>query len=68
MQGERPLVLLWGAKGSSSIEPLPTSPAAKRAAAAGGRVLDRALTVLPDDRAKQVRGRIRRIARRVAAR
>jgi hypothetical protein len=67
VQGDRPLVLLWGAKDKPTVEPDNRAvPSAKRrAAAAGGRALDRVLSVLPDDRAKQVRERARSAARKV---
>ena len=72
VQGDRPLVLLWGAAGRPSVVPKASgSPAKasvarrKQAAAAGGRVLERALSVLPEPQAKALRGRARTVARRV---
>ena len=66
VQGERPLVLLWGAKGTDSLVPSARKHSSKRrAAASAGRVLDRALNVLPEDKAVQLRARARSTARKV---
>jgi hypothetical protein len=66
VQGRRPVVLLWGAKGNASATPKPQRrDAVARVASVGGRALDRALTVLPDERARQVRGQARKAARRL---
>jgi hypothetical protein len=60
-------VLLWGAKDRPTVQPSDRAvPSAKRrVAAAGGRALDRVLSVLPDDRARQVRKAARSAARKV---
>ena len=68
VQGDRPLVLLWGAKDKATLLPTARRGATsskRRAAAAAGRALDRALSVLPDDQAKKVRAGARTTARRV---
>ena len=65
VQGERPLVLLWGATSRPSLIPSRRSIRTKRAVAAGGKVLDKALTVLPEDKAKKVRAQVRSTARKV---
>lgn len=65
VQGERPLVLLWGAQGNSSLIPLGRPDGRRQAAAVAGRGLDRALSVLPDEQAKKIRARARTVARRV---
>lgn len=80
VQGDRPLVLLWGARSARSLVPparpaAPAAPAApagpstptgtQRLAHAGGRALDRALSVLPENRAAMLRSRARTVARRV---
>jgi hypothetical protein len=66
VQGARPLVLLWGAKAGKTQEPAgrPNDPKI-RAARAGARVLDRALTPLPADKAKQIRRQARQLARKI---
>jgi hypothetical protein len=66
VQGQRPLVLLWGANAGASA--VPTSRASdpkRRAGAAAGQLLTRALSVLPDEQARRIRKPIRKIARRV---
>lgn len=66
VQGERPIVLLWGATGYKSMIPTARSDDSKRRAAAkAGKALDRALTVLSEDKAKKVRSRARKVARKV---
>lgn len=66
VQGERPLVLLWGATGRPSKLPDVARPSATRkAVSAAGRVLDRALGVLPPERAAAARTKARRVARKV---
>jgi hypothetical protein len=67
VQGRRPLVLLWGAKGMPSMTPIPHGrPAAgRRAATVAGKALDRALAPLPAERAARIRSTARRVARRV---
>lgn len=67
VQGERPVVLLWGADGKASMLPVKHSlpSPSQRAAALGGAMLDRGLHVLPPDRAASVRTRARSIVRRV---
>jgi hypothetical protein len=66
VQGRRPMVLLWGAKAAASELPTPHRARSSRqkAAAAGGAVLDRALQVLPPERARSVRASLRAVARR----
>lgn len=67
VQGERPIVLLWGARGFNSIKPEPrrSNDPKRRAAAKAGVVLDRALRLLPEAQAKKVRAQARSTARRV---
>jgi hypothetical protein len=65
VQGQRPLVLLWGAKGRAAIVPARPRTVRRAAAKQAGRVLDMALTVLPDDKARQIRSQVRRTARKV---
>lgn len=67
VQGKRPLVLLWGASDKASLVPTKhTRPSQSRqAAAAGGVVLDRILSVLPPERASALRARARSLVRRV---
>ena len=67
VQGRRPLVLLWGVDDRPSITPVKKTvpPARQRAAAAAGRGLDKALSVLPPERAASARERLRATARRV---
>jgi hypothetical protein len=64
VQGERPLVLLWGADSTPKYARRGRTPR-RRAAAAGGRALDKALTVLPAERAERIRKQARGIARRL---
>jgi len=66
VQGRRPLVLLWGAHGGKSQVPAgrPTD-VKRRVAATGARVLDRALTLLPEEKAARVRQQVRTTARKV---
>src|SRR3954454_15049936 len=66
VQGRRPLVLLWGAQGKTSQVPAGRpSDVKRRVATTGARVLDRALTVLPDEKAARVRKQVRTAARKV---
>ena len=68
VQGSRPLVLLWGAKGGKTEAPTGRANDTKhRVVRAGSQVLDRALSVLPPERAATVRKRIRRTARKLLA-
>ena len=62
VQGQRPLVLLWG---QAAIMPARPRTARRAAAKQAGRMLDKALTVLPDDKARQIRSQVRRTARKV---
>jgi hypothetical protein len=68
VQGDRPLVLLWGATPGRTVLPpvraVPVTPK-QRAAAVGGRALDSVLSVLPDEKASVVRKKARQAARRV---
>ncbi len=67
VQGVRPVVLLWGAQDPRSIVPKPRKAPTprRRAAAAAGHALDRALVVLPEDQAKRLRAGARTAARRI---
>ena len=74
VQGARPVVLVLGAAAPPSVVPakLPATvgrsdslTTRQRAAAAGGRMLDAALRVLPDERAARARERVRSLARSV---
>lgn len=65
VQANRPLVLLWGATTPVRTEPKPAPTGVHRAAATAGVALDRVLSVLPPDRAADLRGRARRAARAV---
>jgi hypothetical protein len=68
VQGQRPVVLLWGEKGQKSA--VPTSNAnrtgmARRVAVTGGKALDKGLKVLPDPAAAKVRTTVRKVAKSV---
>ncbi len=68
VQGDRPLVLLWGAKTQPSLVPAAQRGAAARktrAAAVAGRAVDQVLRVLPPERAVKVRSSVRATARKV---
>ena len=67
VQGPRPVVLLWGEKGTASRVPSarPTPTVARRAATAGGKALDAGLRVLPARQADKVRSTLRKAARTV---
>lgn len=66
VQGRRPLVLLWGAKpAKTQLPPGRAAGSKKRVAKAAGHALDRALTVLPPEKAEKVRGQARRKARKL---
>jgi hypothetical protein len=70
VQGARPLVLLLGANAPASVVPARVDVAeslstGQKAARAGGRVLDGALSVLPAERAARARERARSLARSV---
>jgi hypothetical protein len=68
VQGDRPLVLLWGAKTQPSVVPSEQRGAAARkarAAAAAGRAVDQVLRVLPPEQAVKVRSSVRATARKV---
>jgi hypothetical protein len=67
VQGERPLVLLWGAKAGRTRLPDVKGLAARKRKAAhvGGQVLDRALAVLPEEKRRALRAQARTTARRV---
>lgn len=67
VQGERPLVLLWGATGQQSMLPVSHTrpPLSRRVATVGGGALERVLRVLPPKRAAVLRKRARAIVRRV---
>ncbi|MGH3630708.1 MAG: hypothetical protein ACRDRL_25110 [Sciscionella sp.] len=65
VQGQRPIALLWGASQSQSVIPTRRSTPKRRAVSAAGAALDRALAVLPPERAVRIREQARRAARRV---
>lgn len=65
VQGDRPLVLLWGATARESLTPIKHLTAKRRAAARAGRLLDTTLSVLPDEQARKIRQQARRLGRRV---
>lgn len=67
VQGDRPVVLLWGAQDPrSSIPKARTVTTRRRAAAAvAGQALDNALIVLPEQQAKRLRASARTAARRL---
>jgi hypothetical protein len=67
LQGQRPVVLLWGAHASASEVPQRTRPATPKegVASLGGKVLDAAVSALPAERAQKIRGAARDAARRV---
>lgn len=67
VQGDRPVVLLWGAQDPRSVIPKPrtVTPRRRAAAAVAGQVLDKALIVLPEEHAKRLRASARTAARRV---
>jgi hypothetical protein len=68
VQGARPLVLLWGAEGNKTRVPGRRRNARRqRVVEIGTDMVDRALTVLPPQRAAAVRKRIRRTARKLLA-
>jgi hypothetical protein len=66
VQGPRPVVLLWGEKGTASKAPLGRAGAVRlRVVAAGSKALDAGLKVLPPNRADQVRAAVHKVARSV---
>ncbi|SHH23030.1 hypothetical protein SAMN05443575_3486 [Jatrophihabitans endophyticus] len=67
VQGDRPLVLLWGDRTRGSLVPANAYPrtAKQRVASTAGQVADRALAQLPADRARRIRTTLRASARRV---
>jgi hypothetical protein len=67
VQGQRPVVLLWGEKGQKSAVPTPkpAQTVARRVAASGGKALDVGLKVLPDPAADKARTVLRKVARTV---
>jgi hypothetical protein len=73
VQGQRPVVLLWGEKTKKSVLPAgrPSlraggrAAAARRAALTGSKALDRGLKVLPDQQAEKVRRTVRKVAKSV---
>ena len=70
VQGARPVVLVLGASAPPSVVPAhvvesDALTARQRAVRAGGRMLDGALRVLPDERAARARERARSLARSV---
>ncbi len=66
VQGDRPLVLLWGSDDPVSLIPVRRYRVGTRQWAAGklGSMLDAALRIAPDARAARIRAAIRRTARR----
>jgi hypothetical protein len=70
VQGARPVVLLLGAAAPPSVVPArgdvaETLTSRQKAARVGGRALDRALSVLPEEQAARARERARSLARSV---
>ncbi|WP_375476599.1 hypothetical protein [uncultured Jatrophihabitans sp.] len=67
VQGDRPLVLLWGAKATHSLPPPATAgqAARRKAAVAGERVLEQALSLLPPERTARLRVAARDAASRL---
>lgn len=67
VQGQRPLVLLWGAKDKPTLQPENRAvvSAKQRTAATAGKALDRVLGVLPEQQAKKIRAATRKTARKV---
>lgn len=67
VQGDRPVVLLWGARDPRSFIPKPRTVTThrRRAAAVAGQALDRALIVVPEEQAKRLRASARSAARRL---
>lgn len=67
VQGQRPVVLLWGEKDGKSVVPTRRSSptVARRVAVRGGQALDAGLKVLPDGAADKVRTTVRKAARTV---
>jgi hypothetical protein len=64
VQGARPVVLLWGATAPESLTPVKHLRGRQRAAASAGQLLDKVLSVLPDEQAGKIREQARRAARR----
>jgi hypothetical protein len=66
VQGERPLVLLWGANAGTTYVPLARAKGARATALrTGARAADRVLDVLPEKQAVRARRKARKLARRV---
>jgi len=67
VQGERPVVLLWGEKGQKSAVPTRrgTATVGRRVAVRGSKALDIGLKVLPDPAAEKVRSTARKVAKSV---
>jgi hypothetical protein len=66
VQGARPVVLLWGEKGTTSKAPRAASRGARsQVMATGSKALDAGLKALPAELAAQVRAGIRKVARTV---
>jgi hypothetical protein len=64
VQGQRPLVLLWGAKHGETTQPKRVTPK-QRLAATGGKALDVGLSLLPPSRAQSIRVAARNRARKL---
>ena len=68
VQGERPVVLLWGEKAGKTALPVARrggGTVARRVATSGGKALDAGLKVLPESAATKVRSSVRKVARTV---
>lgn len=67
VQGQRPVVLLWGEKDPKSAVPTSrgASTVARRVAVSGSKVLDAGLKVLPDPAAAKVRTSVKKVAKSV---
>jgi hypothetical protein len=67
VQGDRPLVLLWGGGNPKSRlpDPRPSATTGRQVAALAGRALDGALAALPAERAQRLRSQARSAARRL---
>jgi hypothetical protein len=64
VQGRRPLVLLWGAKGARTHEPPARTGARGRVVSAGSRGFDQLVGLLPPERAATARRQVQGLARK----
>jgi hypothetical protein len=68
VQGQRPVVLLWGEKTQKSMVPAAktvTGGVARRVAAGGSKALDVGLKALPEQQAAKVRQTVKKVAKAV---